>query len=101
VIGLLKDAWRKAGLELYLAPYGVIPTGYECGIIEVVPRCKSRSALGETTDGGLYDIWRREFGAPGSPRFEAARHNFIISEAGSDPPKAVVASCSSLWAGQM
>eukprot|EP00884_Botryococcus_braunii_P016006 jgi/Botrbrau1/3089/Bobra.0070s0075.1 len=82
VIGLLKDAWRKAGLELYLAPYGVIPTGYECGIIEVVPRCKSRSALGETTDGGLYDIWRREFGAPGSARFEAARHNFIISEAG-------------------
>ena len=40
-IGLLKDALRKAGLPLYLAPYGVLPTAYECGIIEVRPfsRC--------------------------------------------------------------
>ena len=36
-IGLLKDALRKAGLPLYLAPYGVLPTAYECGIIEVRP----------------------------------------------------------------
>lgn len=49
VIGLLKDAFTKAGLGLYLAPYGVLPTAYECGIIEVVPNSKSRSALGETT----------------------------------------------------
>lgn len=48
----------------------------------MVPNSKSRSALGETTDGGLYEIFSREFGAPGSPRFEAARHNFMVSEAG-------------------
>lgn len=82
VIRLLQDALRKAAVDLYLAPYGVIPTGYECGIIEVVPDCRSRSALGETADGGLFEIWRREFGAPGSPRFEAARRNFIVSHAG-------------------
>ena len=51
-----------------MAPYGVIPTGHECGIIEVVPDCRSRAALGETADGGLHEIWRREFGAPGSTR---------------------------------
>lgn len=34
-VGLLKDALTKAGLPLYLAPYGVLPTAYECGIIEV------------------------------------------------------------------
>ena len=34
-IGLLKNALQKAGLPLYLAPYGVLPTAYECGIIEV------------------------------------------------------------------
>ena len=82
VIRLLQDALRKAGVDLYLAPYGVIPTGYECGIIQVVPDCRSRSALGETADGGLFEIWRREFGAPGSPKFEAARRNFIVSHAG-------------------
>ncbi len=46
VIGLLKDAFSKAGLELYLAPYGVLPTGFECGVVEVVPEANSRSALG-------------------------------------------------------
>ena len=138
-IGLLKDALRKAGLPLYLAPYGVLPTAYECGIIEVrpssrclqrtaleacddfealsnvslhpaeqectvrhvcafsrheqtsssrsrraqvVPNCNSRAGLGETADGSLYEIFRREFGAPGTARFEAARHNFVVSEAG-------------------
>ncbi len=80
-VGLLKNALAKAGLPLYLAPYGVLPTAYECGIIEVVPNCNSRSGLGETSDGGLYDIFRLEFGAPGTPRFEAARQNFITSEA--------------------
>ena len=49
VIGLLKDVFEKAGLGLYLAPYGVLPTAYECGIIEVVPNSQSRSGLGETS----------------------------------------------------
>eukprot|EP00955_Chlamydomonas_euryale_P054874 355969-Chlamydomonas_euryale.AAC.7 len=42
VVSLLKSAFVDAGLGLYLAPYGCIPTGYECGIIEVVPNCQSR-----------------------------------------------------------
>jgi phosphatidylinositol 4-kinase len=35
VIKLLHDAFEAAGLSLYLRPYGCLPTGYECGIIEV------------------------------------------------------------------
>lgn len=38
--------------------------------------------LATNADGGLLDIWRREFGAAGSPGFEEARRNFIVSEAG-------------------
>ncbi|CAG9463127.1 unnamed protein product [Pedinophyceae sp. YPF-701] len=82
VIHLLKDAFTRAGLHLSLFPYGCIPTGYERGIIEVVPNTKSRDALGNTSDGGLLDIFRREFGSPHSPRFEQARMNFIRSSAG-------------------
>lgn len=82
VISLLKDVFQKAGLDLYLAPYGVLPTAYECGILEVVPEASSRSALGETSDAGLYEIFQREFGAPGTESFEIARHNFILSSAG-------------------
>lgn len=45
VISLLKDQFDAAGLPLPLVPYGVVPTGNECGIIEVVPHAKSRAQL--------------------------------------------------------
>lgn len=35
VISLLKDIFEAVGLNLYLYPYGVLPTGPERGIIEV------------------------------------------------------------------
>ncbi|CAH9107177.1 unnamed protein product [Cuscuta epithymum] len=82
VISLLKDIFEAAGLNLYLFPYGVLPTGPERGIIEVVPNTRSRSQMGETNDGGLYEIFQQDYGPVGSPGFEAARKNFIISSAG-------------------
>ncbi|KAL0386974.1 UNVERIFIED_CONTAM: Phosphatidylinositol 4-kinase alpha 1 [Sesamum radiatum] len=82
VISLLKDIFEAAGLNLYLYPYGVLPTGPERGIIEVVPNSRSRSQMGETTDGGLYEIFQQDFGPVGSPSFEAARENFLVSSAG-------------------
>lgn len=36
---------------------------------------------GELTDGGLLEVFQREFGLPGSTRFEAARSAFIASSA--------------------
>ncbi|KAI3803662.1 hypothetical protein L1987_31821 [Smallanthus sonchifolius] len=82
VISLLKDIFAAVGLNLYLYPYGVLPTDPERGIIEVVPNSRSRSQMGETTDGGLYEIFQQDFGPVGSPGFEAARENFIVSSAG-------------------
>ena len=35
VIALLREIWAAVGLDLYLFPYGVLPTGYGRGIIEV------------------------------------------------------------------
>ncbi|KAL3597325.1 hypothetical protein D5086_008962 [Populus alba] len=82
VIALLRDIFDAVGVNLYLFPYGVLPTGPERGIIEVVPKTRSRSQMGETTDGGLYEIFQQDHGPVGSPSFEAARKNFIISSAG-------------------
>ena len=45
VVELLKKKFDDIGLPLHLVPYGVIPTGHECGIIQVVPNSKSRAQL--------------------------------------------------------
>ncbi|XP_027354041.1 phosphatidylinositol 4-kinase alpha 1 isoform X3 [Abrus precatorius] len=82
VISLLRDIFEAVGINLYLFPYGVLPTGPERGIIEVVPNTRSRSQMGETTDGGLFEIFQQDYGPVGSASFEAARQNFIISSAG-------------------
>ncbi|KAH0920787.1 hypothetical protein HID58_020805 [Brassica napus] len=82
VISLLRDIFEAVGLNLYLFPYGVLPTGAGRGIIEVVPNTRSRSQMGESTDGGLYEIFQQEFGPVGSPSFETARGNFLTSSAG-------------------
>ena len=47
-----------------------------------MPNTRSRSQMGETTDGGLYEIFQQDYGPVGSPSFEAARDNFIVSSAG-------------------
>ncbi|KAG2304894.1 hypothetical protein Bca52824_033545 [Brassica carinata] len=82
VISLLRDIFEAVGLNLYLFPYGVLPTGAGRGIIEVVPNTRSRSQMGESTDGGLYEIFQQEFGPVGSSSFETARANFLTSSAG-------------------
>lgn len=46
VVRLLERAFKASGLPAYLCPYGCLPTGYECGIIEVVPNTKSRCVGG-------------------------------------------------------
>ncbi|XAR72828.1 1-phosphatidylinositol 4-kinase [Bertholletia excelsa] len=82
VISLLRDIFHAVGLKLYLYPYGALPTDPERGIIEAVPKTRSRSQMGETTDGGLYEIFQQDYGPVGSPTFETARENFIVSSAG-------------------
>jgi hypothetical protein len=49
---------------------------------QVVPNARSRSQMGEVTDGGLFEIFQQEYGLVGSPRFEEAREKFVVSSAG-------------------
>jgi hypothetical protein len=55
-VALLRDALAAAGLELYLAPYGVLPTDYECGVIEVGPCCAA-PAPGASLRNALVPVW--------------------------------------------
>lgn len=47
-----------------------------------MPHAHSRAEYGDVADGGLYEIFQREFGAPGTEAFERARVNFLRSQAG-------------------
>ncbi|GBG80565.1 hypothetical protein CBR_g31025 [Chara braunii] len=82
VIALLRDVFAAINLDLYLFPYGVLPTGYGRGIIEVVPNSRSRNQMGELSDGGLLELFQQDFGPVGTRRFEQARDNLIVSAAG-------------------
>ncbi|OEL35958.1 Phosphatidylinositol 4-kinase alpha 1 [Dichanthelium oligosanthes] len=51
-------------------------------LLQVVPDTRSRNQMGETTDGGLLEIFQQDYGPVGSPSFEAAREMFMVSSAG-------------------
>eukprot|EP00736_Rhodelphis_marinus_P008656 Rmarinus@m.12732 len=82
VIRQFQTVFYEAGLDIFLFPYKVIPTSPGCGIIEVVPRSKSRDQLGKITDGGLYEYFLNKYGSESTPRFQWARRNFVRSLAG-------------------
>lgn len=82
-MSVLKREFARSRLPAELVPYGVLPTGYECGIIECIPHSKSRAELGEVSDGGLSAIFARRYGPPGGARYERARDRLVRSEAGA------------------
>ena len=51
------------------------------GIIEVVPNCVSRDSIGKTNEESLYEFFINNFGAEHHDVFQAARENFIRSQA--------------------
>eukprot|EP00976_Prorocentrum_cordatum_P098400 1191386-Prorocentrum_minimum.AAC.2 len=74
---MLRAVWAAADLELYVFPYGVLPTGHEKGIIEVVPHAYSRNELGQQSDGGMLELFQMQFGEVGSPSFEKVRARYF------------------------
>jgi len=81
-IKVLKQQWENANLPLWVCTYGVVPMGYERGVIEFLPGTKSRHELGEVCDGGLLEVFRSRYGAVGEATFEEAREAFLVSAAG-------------------
>ncbi|XP_041348000.1 phosphatidylinositol 4-kinase alpha-like [Gigantopelta aegis] len=81
VIGMFKNIFEQAGLDLYLAPYRVVATAPGCGVIECVPDSKSRDQIGRQTDFGMYEYFIAKYGEEHTSEFQAARHNFIVSMA--------------------
>jgi hypothetical protein len=84
LIELCKEAFQEAGLELWLLPYRILPTGRTTGIIEMVRNAMSFDALKKRPGygkGGLRDHLRRmtQFAADPGEAYKTAQHNFVRS----------------------
>ena len=86
VMRILRDEFSRAGLPLVLIPYSVVPARVAHdfgGIIEMVPRAKSRDSLGSSGEGKtLLELFSHRFGPPSSAAFEKAQSSFAASLAG-------------------
>ncbi|KAJ3056438.1 phosphatidylinositol-4- kinase [Rhizophlyctis rosea] len=79
LISIFKGIFMKAGLDLYVFPYRVVPTAPGCGVIEVIPRSMSRDMMGREKVNSLYDWFIAEFGTEDAVEFRKARYEFIKS----------------------
>lgn len=71
--------FNDAGISCYMKPYRVFATGQERGVIECITHAKSRHELGEEYPEDLLSYFVHKYGQIGTPEFNRAQHNFIIS----------------------
>lgn len=81
VIRIFQHVFQQVGLNLFLFPYRVVATAPGCGVIECVPKAKSRDQLGRQTDIGLYEYFTSLYGDESSKSFQSVRRNFVKSMA--------------------
>ncbi|XP_011502431.1 PREDICTED: phosphatidylinositol 4-kinase alpha-like [Ceratosolen solmsi marchali] len=81
VISIFKHIFQQAGLNLFLFPYRVVATAPGCGVIECVPKAKSRDQLGRQTDYGMYEYFLFKYRDETSEAFQNVKRNFIKSMA--------------------
>jgi phosphatidylinositol 4-kinase len=83
----MKDIMEGAGLKLFLLPYKVAPsrTGSDRslgGVIECIPRAKSRDELGKQSNRSLKQEFLTRYGSEEGAAYKTAQRNFVLSLAG-------------------
>lgn len=81
MISAFRSIFHNVGLDVYVFPNRVTATGPGCGVIDVLPNSISRDMVGREAVNGLYDYFLSKYGNEDSPRFQAARSNFVKSMA--------------------
>jgi phosphatidylinositol-4,5-bisphosphate 3-kinase len=87
VLKVMEYLWRQKGHEFHMRCYGVLPTGFEQGFIEVVPRAVTESEL-QKERGTISGVWATDIitqylqkHSPSPPGFALAREIFRLSSA--------------------
>lgn len=82
----LKELFLKifsdSNLSIFLYPYKVVSTNYECGVIEVIPNALSRHQLGKDKYNTLVDYFSDVFGFKEGKMYKEAKKQFILSFVG-------------------
>ncbi|GET90432.1 phosphatidylinositol-kinase domain protein, putative [Leishmania tarentolae] len=81
LIALMQRILNSVGVPSFLYPYRVITTGQSSGIIECVPRSRSRNEIGKLVESNIAEFFVQTFGHPESAGFRRARENFVKSTA--------------------
>nr|CAJ2477006.1 unnamed protein product [Leishmania braziliensis] len=81
LIGLMQRILCSVGVQSFLYPYRVVTTGQDSGIIECVPRSRSRNEIGKLIESNIAEFFVQTFGHPESAGFRRARENFVRSTA--------------------
>lgn len=82
LITLFRDIFAQAGIPIFLFPYKVIATSFECGVIEVIPNATSRDQIGRERVNNLVDYFALKYGYKEGKRYTEALKNFVHSFAG-------------------
>ncbi|OHT01713.1 phosphatidylinositol 3-kinase catalytic subunit alpha, beta, delta [Tritrichomonas foetus] len=88
VMKVMEHVWRQDGKDYHMRCYGVLPTGFNQGFIEVVPYSLTEAAL-QQEKGTLSGVFDKETFSnylkkhnPSQVAYETAKNNFRLSSAG-------------------
>jgi len=82
---MMDQIFRRKKLNLWLFPYEIISTGFDCGLIEFVKDGLSLDMIGRvmkerySKNCDLYDYFRINYGKPNSDPYRKAQNNFADS----------------------
>ncbi|EAX99218.1 Phosphatidylinositol 3- and 4-kinase family protein [Trichomonas vaginalis G3] len=80
-IEVFKGIFRDAGIDCFVYPYRVFATGENRGVIELIPKSKSRHDIGSATNEDLLHYFISKYGQIGTAAFNKAQENFVRSMA--------------------
>jgi phosphatidylinositol-4,5-bisphosphate 3-kinase len=72
VMKVMEYLWRDSGVDFHMRCYGVLPTGFEQGFIEVVPNAITESAL-QKERGKFTGVWATDLITKFLQRYNVAR----------------------------